>query len=408
MTEVLEERPLRKRGREAARAYFAISGLILFIYYGLGAFYPLITQYYQAIGLSGLQIGALSAITPVVAILAQPLWGMICDRYQIRKQVLLLTLVVAAASSLLFPLVSDYAWLIVLVTLFSLFQCALPPISDSLALTYAMKERTPYGNLRLWGAVGFAVAVFVTGMVVQKWGPHAIFFSYAVALVIAMFFLRGIPDEGAQMSVNVFRGLGQLVRLPRFMLFLLSSFFIFGAINANNVWFAVYYQELGGTVAGIGLAFLLFAGSEAPFMKLATYFVRRYGLELTILLAGSVSALRWFWYGTAPSKTLVLALFFLQGLSVGFYLASAAQYVRENTPDTLQVTALTLFESTGHGLGTMTCNLLGGVMMDQAGIFATYFFFGGATVLGLIPLLLIRFGPFRNQPLNAERSAPSP
>ena len=396
MPEVSEDLPRRKGRSDAARAYFAISGLFLFIYYGMGAYYPLITQYYQAIHLTGTQIGAVSAITPIVSILVQPLWGMICDRYQIRKPVLLLTLLAAAASSLLFTLVSDYAWVVVLVMLLSLFQCALVPISDSLALTYAIKEKMQFGNLRLWGAVGFAVAVFCTGLGVQKWGPNAIFFFYAAALLLASCFLRGIPEEGTQMSGNVFRGLRKLFRLPRFVLFLLSSFFIFGAINANNVWFAVYYQEIGGTVAGVGLAFLLFAGSEAPLMKLSTYFIRRFGLELTILLAGSVSALRWFWYGTAPSTTMVIALFFLQGLSVGFYLASAAQYVRENTPDSLQVTALAIFNSAGHGLGSMTCNLLGGVIMDHAGILATYFFFGGATVLGLIPLMLIRFGPFRS------------
>ncbi|UFJ39771.1 MFS transporter [Brevibacillus humidisoli] len=386
---------LQGRRSDAVRAYFSISGLYLFIYYGLGAFYPLISQYYQSIQLTGTQIGTVSSITPIISIIAQPLWGMVCDRYQIRKPILVLTLLATAGISLLFTMVSTYAWILVLITVLSLFQCALVPISDSLGLTYAIKQKMQFGNLRLWGAVGFAVAVFFTGLGVQAWGPHVIFYFFAAALVMAVFFLRGIPDGGTQMSVNVFRGLGELIRLPRFVLFLVSSFFIFGAINANNIWFAIYYQHIGGTVAGIGLAFLLFAGSEAPFMKVSSYFVRRYGLELTILLAGTVSALRWFWYGTAPSTTMVIALFFIQGISVGFYLASAAQYVRENTPDSLQVTALAIFTSIGHGLGSMTCNLLGGVIMDYAGILATYYFFGTASILGLIPLVLICFGPYR-------------
>jgi PPP family 3-phenylpropionic acid transporter len=380
-----------------AARYLSISALYFFSYYGFGALYPLITQYYKSINLTGTQIGMISAITPVVSIVTQPLWGMICDRYQIRKPVLILTLVVSALVSLLFPAVSTYALVFLLYTIVSIFQSAVVPVSDSLALGYAKQHDMPFGDIRLWGAVGFALAAFFTGLALEQWGTNVLFYSYCAAFLIAILFLRAIPEnvEAAPFSVSIFKGLGELLRLPRFTLFLLASFFIFGAVNAHNIWFSLYYQHIGGSVAGIGLAFLLFAGSEAPFMKLASFFVRRWGLELTILLAGMVSALRWFWYSTAPGTTAVLALFFVQGISVGFYLATAAQFVRENTPASLQVTALAIFASVGHGLGSMTCNLLGGIMKDHFSILETYLFFGIATTAGLIPLLLIRYGPWK-------------
>jgi len=376
----------------AGKTYVAISGLYIFIYYAFGALYPLLSQYYKAMGLSGTQIGTISSVTPLISIIAQPIWGMICDKYQVRKPVLVGTMFAAAAISLLFTFVTSYAWILVLFLFVSLFQCAVVPITDSMALTYANKQGMQFGNIRLWGAVGFAVAVFLTGLAVQAAGPDAIFYCYAAALMVSVLILRRIPDEGDSVNVRLFHGLGQLVKLPRFVLFLISSFFIFGAINANNIWFSLFYEHIGGTVAGIGLAFLLFAGSEAPFMKVSAYFVRRWGLELTILLAGAVSAVRWFWYSSAPDTTVILLTFFIQGISVGFYLATAAQFVRDNTPASLQVTALAIFASVGHGLGTMSCHFLAGLIMDQAGILNTYMFFGIFTVLGLIPLLVIRFG----------------
>lgn len=383
-----------QKDNASTRAYLALSGLYMSIYYGLGALYPLISQYYKSIQLTGTQIGTISSITPLVSIVCQPLWGMICDKYQIRKPVLVTTLLITAAISLMFTLLSTYAWALFLFAIFSVFQCALVPISDSLALNFAKQQKMQFGNIRLWGAVGFAVAVFFTGLGVAKWGPHAIFYFFSIALICSLFFLRKIPDTSTAFSTNLFQGLGQLLRLPRYILFIISSFFIFGAVNANNIWFSLYYQHIGGTVSGIGLAFLLFAGSEAPFMKVATYFVRRWGLELTVLLAGTVSAIRWLWYGTAPSTTTILAFFFIQGISVGFYLATAAQYVRENTPESLQVTALAIFTSAGHGLGSMACNLIGGIIMDKWGILSTYTFFGMATIVGLVPLVyLIVKGP---------------
>jgi PPP family 3-phenylpropionic acid transporter len=195
------------------------------------------------------------------------------------------------------------------------------------------------------------------------------------------------------------------LRIPRFLLFLLASFCVFGAINANNIWFSLYYQEIGGTVAGVGLAFLLFAGSEAPIMKLVGFFVRRWGLELTLLFAAVFSAIRWFWYSSAPSTTAVLVLFFIQGISVGFYLATAGQFVRENTPAFLQVTALAIFFSVGNGLGTMLCNLVAGWIKDSFSMLSIYLFFGVVTAIGIIPLLIIRFGPWQRMEQDHELNA---
>jgi PPP family 3-phenylpropionic acid transporter len=389
----------RNTSADDARIYVAICGLYLCIYYGLGALTPLISQYYESIRLTGTQIGIISSITPVVSIMTQPLWGMICDRYQMRKQVLILALLVAALVSLLFTQVSAYAWVVFLFTIVSVFQSAVIPVSDSLALAYGRMRNVPFGNLRLWGAVGFAAAVPITGLAVEAWGPGALFYFYAVASGAAILFLRKVPDmtEGTQFNAGIFQGLGVLVKLPRFVLFLIGAFFIFGSVNANNIYFSLLYQHVGGSVAGIGLAFLLFAGSEAPCMRAASYVIRRWGLESTILLAGCVSALRWFWYSTAPSTAMILAFFLIQGVSVGFYLATAAQYVRENTPAALQVTALAVFLSFGQGLGTMACNLFGGIIMQYFGILNTYLFFGITTTAGLIPILLICFGPWKRR-----------
>jgi PPP family 3-phenylpropionic acid transporter len=392
----------------AAGGFISFSALYLFIYYGFGAFSPLITQYYKSIHLTGTQIGMISAVAPVVSIIAQPMWGFICDRFQIRKTVLFGTLLASGLVGLMFSAVSTYAFVFVLYILLSFFQSAIIPISDSLALGYAKKNQLQFGDIRLWGAVGFALAAFLTGLLVERFGPSVLFYSYCLALITAMLFLMRLPvevTESSRFTVSVFKGMRQLFRIPRFLLFLLASFCMFGAVNANNIWFSLYYQEIGGTVAGVGLAFLLFAGSEAPFMKLVGYFVRRWGLETTLLLAATFSAIRWFWYSSAPSTTAVLLLFFIQGVSVGFYLATAAQFVRENTPASLQVTALAVFFSVGSGLGTMLCNLLAGWIKDEFSTLAIYLFFGVVTTLGLIPLCIIRFGPWKQVGQEQEAEA---
>ncbi|RNB52957.1 MFS transporter [Brevibacillus gelatini] len=380
--------------------YFSLCALYLFFYYGLGAFSPLITQYYKSISLTGTQIGLISAVAPVVSIVAQPMWGLLCDRFQIRKAILILTLVASGLAGLFFVGVSTFAFVFLFYLILSFFQSAIIPISDSITLGYAKKYGLQFGDIRLWGAVGFALAAFVTGLLVERWGASMLFYSYCLALLIAMLFLLRVPDESEEtprFRVGMLAGMRDLLRIPRYLLFLLASFCVLGAVNANNIWFSLFYQEIGGTVAGVGLAFLLFAGSEAPFMKLAGVFVRKWGLELTLLFAAVCGAARWLWYSSAPGTTLVIALFFIQGISVGFYLATAAQFVRENTPASLQVTALAIFFSVGGGLGTMLCNLVAGWIKDAFSTLGIYLFFGIITVIGIIPLVLIAYGPWKQK-----------
>lgn len=232
--------------------HMSLCALYLFIYYGYGALYPLITQYYQSIQLTGTQIGIISAVTPVVSMVTQPIWGMICDRFQIRKPVLMLALVASGLVGLLFPAVSTFALVFLMYVLLSIFQSALVPISDSMALGYAKQHHLQFGDIRLWGAVGFAVAALLTGLALEQWGTGSIFVSYCVASLIAVWFLRNIPDNtesAPRIGGSLLQGVMELMKLPRYVLFLIASFFIYGAINAHNIWFSLYYQHIGGSVA---------------------------------------------------------------------------------------------------------------------------------------------------------------
>ncbi|MBN6186753.1 MFS transporter [Aneurinibacillus sp. BA2021] len=372
------------------RESVSISGLFLFIYFALGALYPLLSHYLKSIGMSGTEIGLIVSVGPIVAIFAQPFWGMLCDRFQVSRQILSGVLLGAmGASLLLLAGGKSFMALALLYGVLHFFQSGAVPISDGLALQYAARTGVEFGSIRQWGAIGFAAATLITGLLADFFWLGMIFYVYAFAQISAFFFLQGMRSERSMAAVNIVKGLRELIRLPRYMLFLASAFLIFGPINGNNVFFGLLYEQMGGQIAGIGLAFLLFAGSEAPFMKWSGFFIRRLGLEKTIFVAGIVSALRWIWYGTSPSPTAVLLLFFVQGFSVGLYLASATQFIRANTPEALRVTALAIYTSMGLGLGSMATNVVGGMLVDAYGILTTYTFFGALTLLGLVPLMLV-------------------
>lgn len=370
-----------------------LSAYYFFFFVSFGGLYPLLPLYLQEQGLSGREIGMIVAIGPLMTVLFQPIWGMICDRYQAQRRVLIGTLLAAAILSLIYPFGTSFPIFLLLFAGMTLFNSSGVPIIDSISLGYVAKHGGHYGSLRLWGALGFAAASFVAGRLADWTGLVVIFYIFAGSLLTCVLLARSLPHESGQISVDLRSGLRTLLRVPKFMMFLLATFLIFGTIQANNSFYGIFFTAIGGGVAGVGLSFLIAAGSEAPFMLVAGRVVERFGYIPVLVVAGLISSGRWLFYGTEPSSALVLTLLFLQGISVGLYLPAAAQFVREISPPQVQVTALAIYGAIGNGLGSMAGAMIGGIILDRVGIFATYTMFGVLSMLGVAVLIAIRFLP---------------
>ncbi|MGP4082007.1 MFS transporter [Pseudalkalibacillus sp. R45] len=360
-----------------------------FMFFGYGTLFPLLSVYLkQEVHLTGTQIGAIMSISPVVMIIAQPIWGIICDYTKKPRAVLIFTLVMSGLVALPFVLMESYLALIAISITLATFQSAIVPVSDSITLNYVMAKNKDYGNLRLWGALGFAIAVYVMGNLAETLGLSLIFYCFAGALFICTIFVLSMPKESNSLKVDLRTGIAKLFKLPKFVLFLLTTFCVFGPIQSNNFYFGLYIQEIGGTLAGVGIAFLLAAGSEAPFMKFSGSWIRKLGIEQILIAAALISALRWLFYFTEPSLLAVYATTIAQGFSIGLFIPAALQYVREIAPSDMKATAVALYSSMGNGLGSWFSTFVGGIIYDAFSLFAMYLFFGILTTIGLLLLVV--------------------
>ncbi|XP_078662199.1 major facilitator superfamily domain-containing protein 6-like [Branchiostoma floridae x Branchiostoma belcheri] len=63
-----------------------------FFYGAVAAFIPYLSIFYKQMGMTPLQIGMINGFRPFVSIFAGPLWGIVADRFQIRKVILIVSL----------------------------------------------------------------------------------------------------------------------------------------------------------------------------------------------------------------------------------------------------------------------------------------------------------------------------
>ncbi|WP_079509339.1 MFS transporter [Mesobacillus jeotgali] len=370
--------------KKVKRDILTLQGFYLFVFFGIGSLFPLLSVYLSEVEkLNGYQIGLILSIGPVVMIFFQPFWGMLADMKNIHNRLLTITTSITGFAALGYLLFEEFLLFLIVATFLAIFQSAIIPLSDSISLKYTSNAGVNYGNVRLFGSLGFGLAVFVMGRL-SEWNPQVIFYAFFLTLVIAALFSKKMPKESYDRPNSLLSGMKDLIKMKKFLVFLGVTFMIFGPNLANNFYFSLFVEDRGGTYTGIGIAFLIAVLSEIPFMKAAGSWIHRLGLLQVALIASLVSLIRWVFYFTEPALALIYASAVIQGFSLGLFIPAGLQYIRDITPSHITATAVTIYSAVGNGLGNWFFTFIGGVIFEEFSIYVVYLFFAALTLVGVL------------------------
>nr|WP_232426214.1 MFS transporter [Cytobacillus praedii] len=377
--------------KEIKRNIWTMQSFYLLTFFGTGSLYPLLSVYLSDVEhLNGYQIGIIMSISPIVMIFFQPIWGMVSDKLNAPIKILTIATLVAGILGLGYITFNGYYWVFMTATFVAIFQSAIIPVSDSLSLKYTSKVKVNYGNIRLFGSLGFGIAVFIMGRL-SELDPEIIFYSFFISLFLASFLASRMPFEKSSKNQNLLGGVKEILFHKKFLVFLGITFLVFGPNLANNTYFGLFIDGSGGTYTGIGIAFLLAVLSEVPFMKVAASWINRIGLLQVATIAGIVSLARWLLYFTEPDLWIIYVTSILQGFSIGLFIPAGLQYIRDITPVHITATAITLYSAIGNGLGNWFCTFVGGIIFEESSIFTVYLFFAILAFIGIcLSLWLIK------------------
>jgi MFS transporter, PPP family, 3-phenylpropionic acid transporter len=370
--------------KQVRRDIYSLQGFYLFVFFGIGSLFPLLSVYLSEIEkLNGYQIGIILSLGPVVMIFFQPFWGMIADMKNLHNRLLTVTTLITGVSALGYLFFEGFFLFILVAIVLAIFQSAIIPLSDSISLKYTSSAGVNYGNVRLFGSLGFGVAVFLMGKL-SEWNPQVIFYTFFLTLLIAGAISLKMPREAAGKPNGLLSGIKDLMGMKRFLVFLAITFMIFGPNLANNFYFSLFVEDRGGTYTGIGIAFLIAVLSEIPFMRAAGSWIHKLGLLQVALIAALVSLIRWLFYFTEPELSLIYASAVIQGFSLGLFIPAGLQYIREITPKHITATAVTIYSAVGNGLGNWFFTFVGGIIFEEFNVYGVYLFFAVLTLVGVL------------------------
>ena len=382
--------------------------LYTFAYMAIGAFTPFIGPYLKSLGFSGTDIGTVTAIGTTVAIIAVAFWGGIYSR-QDTKQKRSLLIAGLCIGAVCFALCLKGTTALAFVILFFALIYFMQPPSISLidSLTVLSSEQTAgkaFGSKRAWGAVGFAVGVFIGGRIAAAAGVGSIFYIYILCFLITAAVLVLISrdagdakagqgakavetDTDAETLKGTYR---KLLSDKRVVQLLICMFFMGGTNVANNTYFSFLYIEGGGTLAGVGIVMLLMVGSEVPFMAWCDRLAEKFTMQKTILAAMIISSARFILYGTGLPWWMLAALFATQGAVNGIILVEFVRYISKLAPKGCESLAVSAYYVIGSNISTIVCQYIGGILLDSFSAAGVYMFFGLFNLAGTI--LYVIFG----------------
>lgn len=374
-------------GSKESEVLLKMRGLYLFTGLAGGSFNPYVTSLLVHQGMTSQRIGVMMAFGTLLAILFQPLWGILVDRYQRTRLVLMLTLIVPGTIVYLY----NVKWLVVIVLVYSLytiFQSTQTPIADAYAVNAASAAGTSFGTIRLFGSIGTALGGYFGGLylnwmgVTELWIPFLLFNLLALLLVITI----PVNVERRAQHVTFTSGIRQLLGNRVFLLFLAGCFLVNQTLTAFNSFFVLTFQMAGGSFAWSGIALMIASITSVPAMLVAARVLKKYGYEKTLMLASVVYMLRWAIQWLIPVPGVMIGVQTLHGMSFGFFYIAAVEYVASITGKELQATGQSLFNMVFVGLGGIAGNLLNGYLLETGGPGLMYFSCTVSAALGALLL----------------------
>ena len=366
-----------------------------FLYFGaFAALIPFLVLYYEQLGFTGQQIGILSAISPLMMLISAPLWGMIADVTKRHKLVLTSLIALAIISGLILMVGTTFPTLVVLFSAFAFFVSPIVALGDTAVMSFLGDQKSDYGRLRVWGAVGWGLSAPIAGIFTERFGITWAFYIYAVLMVFCLMSgsrlsFDGLAEKKKQSDGGGGSSLLEFLRPD--WLFFFSAVFVAGiGLSISGSFVYLRLSELLATGLIVGLALTMATLSELPLTFYGKQLLNRFSTWQLVFAALIIVGIRLVFYGFATSPTQILLIQLSHGFCFSILWIAGIAYVDDHAPEGKSATAQGLFGAILFGLGSAAGGLFGGYYYDSLGAELMFIVFGLGIVIASFLLIMIQ------------------
>lgn len=365
--------------------YWRLSGFYFFYFATVGALVPYWGLYLQSVGFVPREIGQLMALLMLSRIVAPYLWGWLADHSGERLRVVRLASLLAAVAFGGVFFGTTFWYLAGVMLTFSFFWNAALPVLEGATLAHLREHTSRYGFVRLWGSIGFIIAVAAVGPLLDARGTASLL-PVVLALMLGIWLASlAIPDpHRVEHHPHPQRFLHSFLRLE-VIAFLFACFLMQASHGSYYTFYSIYLHDMGYSKNVIGLLWAFAVVCEiGVFLAMRPLFAR-FSLLAILLASFLLAAVRWFAIAFFPDAIAVLLFAqMLHAATFGAFHASALQMIHGFFTGRHQHRGQAIYSSASFGLGGAVGSFYSGYVWSIG---------GGRLAFGIAALLaLAAFG----------------
>ncbi len=374
-----------------AATYRRLSAYYFFYFATLGALLPFWGLYLQYRGFSVLEIGGLTAVLAATKIIAPYIWGWLADSSGRRTLMIRAASFVSAVCFCGVYIADGLIWMALVMALFSFFWNAGLPQFEAATLNFLGDQHHRYSSIRLWGSIGFILAVLGAGAALDSFGieilPHILLVLYLGIWLTTLW----MPADDRDRPASAVAGpIIKVLRRPAVVTILLACFLMQLSFGPYYTYFSIYLEDHAYSKSLIGA---LWSGGVLAEIIVFIFMYRLlpvFGAKALMLWCFLLAAVRWVLIGYGVESVLVLCVAqLLHAFSFGMFHAVMIHMIHGFFRGHHQGRGQALYSSLSFGAGGALGSLLGGQFWASLGPVAT---FNAAAVIAVCGFLIVYFG----------------
>lgn len=365
--------------------YWRLSGFYFFYFATLGTLVPYWGLYLQSIGFGALEIGNLIGLLMVSRIVAPNIWGWLADHRGQRMSVVRWATFLSVVSYAGVFVGSGFWWLALVMMLFSFFWNASLPQLEAATMNHS-EQSGGYGRVRLWGSVGFIVAVVSLGYTLDHVETWWLLPILLVLLAGIWLYSLAIPESELTGNDQHLTPLLKVLLRPEVAAFLLVCLLMQLSHGPYYTFYSIYLDAYGYDKGVIGILWALGVVCEIGVFMLMHHMKRFISLRNVMIVSFALASIRWMLIGQYPD-TLWILIFaqVLHAATFGAYHASAIEMVHGFFKGRHQIRGQAIYGSFSFGIGGALGSFYSGLSWNTLGPDYT---FAIASLMAVLALLV--------------------
>lgn len=338
----------------------------------------------QTLHFTGEKAGSIYATMGIASLFMPALLGIIADRWVNAERVMGLSHIMLAGLLFWAAHIKSYDelyWVMLLVSM-----CYMPTIALDNTVSYSILEQKGFDivkdfpPLRVWGTIGFIVAMWIIDFLHWTQSPMQLYFSSVASLGLGFysFSMPASPPQNKSKGKSLASSLGldafKLFKKSKMSIFFIFSMMLGAALQITNLFgepflesFKVHYAN-SFTVLHPSVLMSVSQMSETVFILTIPFFLKRFGIKKVILMSMFAWVLRFGFFAIGNPEGIGFGFLILSmiiyGMAFDFFNISGSLFVEKEVKPEIRASAQGLFMIMTNGLGAFFGGMASGWVVD--------------------------------------------